>query len=803
MLMSHQMLKLYVKDMQGKVIQDNYRIGDFLGAGAFGMTFKAKELSTGDTVAIKILDKAIEPRFRNEAKLNSMLRKSRYVPTLYTAFKEGESFYIVMEYVPYGSIRRLIREAEEEPIPVLRVIELLKNTCIALDEAHTLGIIHRDIKPENILISNEENNEVKITDFGLARLMSSSGISSEVGTPGFMAPEIKTGKYDHRVDIYSTGVILYQLLGGDFPIDVSGLRREIPLGIRAIIRKGVEDEPSKRYSSVKDMLDDLAGVERKILGLDLEGSVDASVMLKRKAQEEKINKRATSLLEEISLLTEDRDTVGKKRKLLIKEKDLEERRRIERDEKAEQENLWAKEKKRKKNKKYIIAVLLCLAVIFLGIFINKVKQDASKETKESPFSSRELSGESSSQRGERWSGKWVLQLECSMAGIGDPECEAEAIVRRIKPLIRNASVFVAYYTGWDPISILEIVTEPRRDIYIRSRGAFIGPFDTRMDSVRWRKSNGQAIGKLYLLCSEKKIKEYVGSMEPEEKLVGPIQTVSGKCLGSEYGNRSGGFSIRTDEGKEIGFGLSSSSKYFGIGTKGELLTVKFKIITYKRGGKIVRRDDELLEVKSGAEPQSDGIQIISDNFNHGNINTAKWTTNGWSGGTLLVTEGKLYFKTGTANDQQIRTTSNIGSYKNFTITFKIKIDYVSGDKNVGFWLGNLATGEPGSDTGHRGYYFQFHGKTRGFNIGVRYEEKSKGLHDKYDSPKWNPGTWYPIKVKRSDGVIEFYFNSLLVGVDKIFAPKMSELCWVTGRTWKDPRPGETARIYIDDFLVTS
>ena len=400
-----EMLRLYAKDMQGKVIRQNYQIEGFLGAGMFGMTFRAKELSTGDTVAIKILDGAIESRFRNEAKLNSMLRKSRYVPTLYTAFKEDESFYMVMEYVSYGNIRRLIREAEEEPIPVLRVIELLRNICIALDEAHALGIIHRDIKPENILLSNEETNEVKITDFGLARLMSSSGISSEVGTPGYMAPEIRTGKYDHRVDIYSTAVVWYQLLGGDFPIDVSGLRRGIPLGLKAIIRKAVEDEPSKRYSSVKDMLDDLANVERKIFGVDMERSVDASVMLKREAQEERIDDRAEIKEQKIEIYlkagkkyleqgnfdkaiaalrkipsidpnNEDVKHLLKKiedeKSRISKEQDLiREKRKLDSDKwKRERKSLDSPPSGKKKNR--IMIIIACLAMVtILGLIIHK------------------------------------------------------------------------------------------------------------------------------------------------------------------------------------------------------------------------------------------------------------------------------------------------------------------------------------------------------------------------------------------------------------------------------------------------
>ena len=131
----------------------------------------------------------------------------------------------------------------------------------------------------------------------------------------------------------------------------------------------------------------------------------------------------------------------------------------------------------------------------------------------------------------------------------------------------------------------------------------------------------------------------------------------------------------------------------------------------------------------------------------------------------------------------------------------MKPAWVSGNKNVGFWLGNLAEGDV-SDGTHRGYYFQLHGSTKGYNIGVIYDSNGTGLHDKYDQPKWTPDTWYTIEVMRSDGEIKFYVNDELIGTDTTYASQMTEMYWVTGRSWKEGRYGEAAKIHIDDFEVS-
>ena len=196
-------------------------------------------------------------------------------------------------------------------------------------------------------------------------------------------------------------------------------------------------------------------------------------------------------------------------------------------------------------------------------------------------------------------------------------------------------------------------------------------------------------------------------------------------------------------------------------------------------------------------------EIIFDDFEDGVIDSSIWVGSGWSGGTLTESGGDLYFETGSSNDKQVRTAVNIGAYDDFTLTFDIKLDYVSADKNVGFWLGNLAEGYMEAGSGHRGYYFQFHGRTSGMNIGVSYDDAGASLHDKYSPPTWSAGAWHAIKVERVSGTVNFYFDDTLIGSDSAYASLMTELYWLNGRTWKDPRSGEAANIHVDNFRVVA
>jgi len=208
----------------------------------------------------------------------------------------------------------------------------------------------------------------------------------------------------------------------------------------------------------------------------------------------------------------------------------------------------------------------------------------------------------------------------------------------------------------------------------------------------------------------------------------------------------------------------------------------------------------LTPLEKGVVAQS-SIVVFEDNFDDGVIDNSLWIHNGWTGGVLQESNGTLYFESGTCNDQQVRSSVNFATYDEFTITFDIKPDWVSGDKNVGFWLGNLVEGMLG-ETEHNGYVWQFHGKTQGFNIVYVHPGGAQDLlHDTYDPPKWTPGQWISIKIERTLSSVKFYFNGELVGVDDIHASDLTDLYWITKRPWKDDQCNEGARIHIDNFQV--
>ncbi|MDP6455692.1 MAG: hypothetical protein QF898_20610, partial [SAR202 cluster bacterium] len=225
----------------------------------------------------------------------------------------------------------------------------------------------------------------------------------------------------------------------------------------------------------------------------------------------------------------------------------------------------------------------------------------------------------------------------------------------------------------------------------------------------------------------------------------------------------------------------------------------------RNGAAVGVLDGIIYAVNAGGDDSAEYARPIAvsvprvDNFDDGIIDPEMWVLNDGTGGSLDEVGGALFFETGSSNDIQLRTRHNLADLENFELLFDIKPDWVSGDKNVGFWLGNLAEGEPSG--AHVGYQFQFHGKTSGFNIVARNLTASQGLHDKYDPPTWSPGQWHEVKVTRINGVMRFYLNGELVGADTTFASSMRNLYWVTGRTWNEGRGGEAARIHVDNFEV--
>ncbi|NLW18173.1 MAG: serine/threonine protein kinase [Candidatus Cloacimonetes bacterium] len=203
----------------------SYRILDHLGEGGMGKVFLAEEELLGRKVAIKMLNPSIthqehfRQRFIEEARIQAKMKHPNIV-SLLSFFNEDDGYFMVMEFAPGKTLRDLIMNTG--PVPEQRTRVILRQILSALEYAHEKGIVHRDIKPSNIMI--DENDELKVLDFGVARLMGDPHLTqtgSRVGTVFYMSPEqVQTPRdVDSRSDIYSAGVLLFELLTGRLPFN--------------------------------------------------------------------------------------------------------------------------------------------------------------------------------------------------------------------------------------------------------------------------------------------------------------------------------------------------------------------------------------------------------------------------------------------------------------------------------------------------------------------------------------------------------------------------------------------------------
>ncbi len=206
--------------MLGKIIS-HYRILEKLGEGGMGEVYLAEDLKLGRKVAIKFLpqyltkDEVNVERFKREARAAAALNHPNIV-TIHDVIEANGQICIVMEYVDGESLKTKLNKGK---IKVHEVIEITKQICEGLSKAHQVDIVHRDIKPENTLINTD--NRVKILDFGLAKFKAVSNLTKEtstLGTINYMSPEQIQGKeVDHRTDIWSLGIVFFEMLSGELP----------------------------------------------------------------------------------------------------------------------------------------------------------------------------------------------------------------------------------------------------------------------------------------------------------------------------------------------------------------------------------------------------------------------------------------------------------------------------------------------------------------------------------------------------------------------------------------------------------
>ena len=268
--------------MIGRVVS-HYEILEEIGSGGMGTVYKARDTRLDRFVALKFLpvewrrDSVARDRFAREAKAASAIDH----PHICTVYDIGETadgrMYIAMAHYPGQTLAKRIQYGA---LPVETALTIAIQTAEALAAAHDAEIVHRDIKPANILLDSRQ--EVKVVDFGLAKLAGGAGVTRAgvaIGTPAYMSPEQAEGlPVDHRTDIWSLGVVLYEMLAGlrafsgdsdhavmysvihRQPTPLAEVRPEIPVELTAVIDRCLEKDPEKRYSSAEALVRDLRGL---------------------------------------------------------------------------------------------------------------------------------------------------------------------------------------------------------------------------------------------------------------------------------------------------------------------------------------------------------------------------------------------------------------------------------------------------------------------------------------------------------------------------------------------------------------
>ena len=249
---------------------------ELLGQGGMGAVYKARQRQLDRLVALKILPpdvgqaEAFAERFIREARSLAKLNHPRIVSVFDFGQTEDGLCYFIMEYVDGTDLRHVIQAGERGPDEALAIVP---QVCEALHYAHKKGIVHRDIKPENILLDKEGN--IKIADFGLARLLDKpttaytlTQAGQRMGTPHYMAPEQIEGAHevDHRADIYSLGVVFYEMLTGELPIGrfaPPSQKVQIDVRLDEIVLHTLEKEPERRYQHANEIKTDVETISTK------------------------------------------------------------------------------------------------------------------------------------------------------------------------------------------------------------------------------------------------------------------------------------------------------------------------------------------------------------------------------------------------------------------------------------------------------------------------------------------------------------------------------------------------------------
>lgn len=267
-------------NLEGKIISNRYEVIEKVGNGGMATVYKARDTILNRYVAIKVLrdefttDEEFIKRFNTEAQSAARLAHANIV-SVYDVGQEYNIYYIVMELIQGKTLKQII--AEEGALPWKWTVNIASQICSALDMAHRNGIVHRDIKPHNIIIT--EDGMAKVTDFGIAKAVSNSTITAfgtTLGSVHYFSPEHARGGYtDAKSDLYSLGVVMYEMVTGRVPFDADTpvsvalkhmqeepippieLNERIPTALNEIILKAMKKDAGLRYASAAEMLKDL------------------------------------------------------------------------------------------------------------------------------------------------------------------------------------------------------------------------------------------------------------------------------------------------------------------------------------------------------------------------------------------------------------------------------------------------------------------------------------------------------------------------------------------------------------------
>ena len=275
----------------GSVLSGKYRIDERLNEGGMGTVYRGTHVLMDKTVAIKVLrpslaaDEKIVARFSREARAASRISHPNALSVTDFGEDENGTVFLVMEYLSGRTLKKVIQE--EGPLPLPRVVDITRQIADALNAAHQQGIIHRDLKSDNImLLDTMTGDHAKVLDFGIAKINEPDGNRDSgsltapnlvIGTPQYMSPEqcSQDSEIDSRSDIYSLGVILYEMLVGHVPFSaesptmvmlkhlqepvpsVLDERNDLPASIDRVIARAMAKVPANRYQNVAELIEDL------------------------------------------------------------------------------------------------------------------------------------------------------------------------------------------------------------------------------------------------------------------------------------------------------------------------------------------------------------------------------------------------------------------------------------------------------------------------------------------------------------------------------------------------------------------